>query len=60
MDPHPAAPLVNKDLSNIESPYMPNKLKVKSLCANLAYNQFTPAELADGTAWRILERTYRR
>ena len=58
MGPNAAEPLANKDLSKIESPYMPNKLKVKSLCANLAYNQFTPAELADGTAWRILERTY--
>ncbi len=60
MGPNAAAPLANTDLSKIESPYMPNKLKVKSLCANLAYNQFTPAELEDGTAWRILERNYRK
>ena len=34
--------------------------RVRQLCCNLAYGQFTPAEMIDGTAWRILNEFYDR
>jgi len=52
--------LANTDLAKIERPYMPSVAEVRSLCCNLAYNQFTPKEMQDGTAWRILQETYAR
>ena len=59
MGPNAAAPLANTDLSKIEKPFMPTTAMVKRLCANLAYNQFTPDEMANGTAWHILQMNYR-
>jgi len=60
MGPNAAKPLANTSLSKIEKPYMPSILEVKQLCNNLAYNQFTPKEMQDGTAWRILQENYSR
>jgi hypothetical protein len=59
MGPNAAAPLANTDLSKIEEPFMPTTAMVKRLCANLAYNQFTPDEMANGTAWKILQMNYK-
>jgi lipopolysaccharide biosynthesis glycosyltransferase len=55
MGPNAAQPLANTNLSRIEKPLMPVLEKVRELCCNLAYGQFTPAEMIDGTAWRILQ-----
>lgn len=60
MGPNAAQPLANSNLAQIEKPYMPSVAEVRSLCCNLAYNQFTPKEMQDGTAWRILQETYAR
>ena len=58
MGPNAAQPLANTDLAKIERPYMPSRSEVRALCCNLAYNQFTPNEMQDGTAWRILQENY--
>ena len=60
MGPNAAGPLANKELSRIEKPLMPVIDRVRELCCNLAYGQFTPAEMIDGTAWRILQEFYER
>ena len=55
MGPNAAEPLANTDLSKINNPSMPSVESVRELCCNLAYAQFTPGEMVDGTAWSILE-----
>ena len=60
MGPNAAGPLANKELSRIEKPLMPVVDRVRQLCCNLAYGQYTPAEMIDGTAWRILQEFYER
>jgi hypothetical protein len=39
---------------------MPVIDRVRQLCCNLAYNQFTPNEMVDGTAWSMLGDNYSR
>jgi len=60
MGPNAAEPLANTDLSKIEEPIMPKADRVRQLCCNLAYNQFTPGEMVDGTAWSMLQDNYTR
>tara|TARA_R110002111_G_scaffold61351_3_gene102025 strand:- start:10 stop:1398 length:1389 start_codon:yes stop_codon:yes gene_type:complete len=60
MGPNAAEPLANTDLSKIEEPMMPVIDRVRQLCCNLAYNQFTSAEMIDGTAWSMLGDNYSR
>lgn len=60
MGPNAAEPLANTDLSKIEKPMMPAVEMVRKLCCNLAYGQFTPGEMIDGTAWSILQEFYNR
>ena len=60
MGPNAAGPLANKELSRIEKPLMPVIDRVRELCCNLAYGQFTPAEMIDGIAWRLLQEFYER
>ena len=55
MGPNAAEPLANTDLKRLDSPLMPVVDRVRQLCCNLAYGQFTPAEMIDGTAWRLLQ-----
>jgi len=57
MGPNAAEPLANTDLSRIENPLMPVVDKVREFCCNLAYAQFTPEEMINGTAWSILQET---
>ena len=54
LGPNAAAPLCSQHISEIENPKIPTLDEVKTWAANLAYNQFTEAEMRDGTAWRIL------
>lgn len=60
MGPNAAEPLANTDLKRLENPLMPTVERIRQLCCNLAYGQFTPAEMIDGTAWRILNEFYDR
>jgi len=60
MGPNAALPLANTNLSRINRPMMPTRAAVRQLCCNLAYGQFTPREMVNGTAWRILNEFYDR
>ena len=60
MGPNAAEPLANKDISKINNPMMPTRSAVRQLCCNLAYGQFTSRELANGTAWKLLNEFYNR
>ncbi|WP_289036478.1 hypothetical protein [uncultured Roseibium sp.] len=46
-----AAPIGETDFSRIEMPVYPDR---DAWLRHLAYNQYTMAEIADGTAWRML------
>lgn len=52
--PNAASPMCLSDLSKIETPYYPYHEEVYKWCCYLSYGQFNNEELADGTAWRIL------
>jgi hypothetical protein len=54
--PCAASPLAQTDLSQISTPLYPDETLVQDHCASLAYGQFTHEEIADGSAWRILNR----
>ena len=55
LGPNAAAPLCSQSLSEIECLKIPTLDEVRAWAANLAYNQFTEAEMRNGTAWRILQ-----
>ncbi len=54
--PCAASPLALTDLTKIETPYYPDESLVHQHCASLAYGQFTVDEIANGTAWKILNK----
>lgn len=54
--PCAASPLALTDLSRISTPFYPDESLVKQHCASLAYGQFTSEEIANGTAWKILNQ----
>ena len=54
--PCAASPLAQTDLSQISAPAYPDESLVQDHCASLAYGQFTHEEIANGSAWRILNR----
>ena len=58
LGPNAAAPLCSQSLSEIECLKVPTVDEVRAWAANLAYNQFTEAEMRNGTAWRILQGNY--
>lgn len=53
-----AMPVANTDLSKIDNPWYPDRHLLESWLAHLAYCQFSNKELADGTAFRIIQETY--
>ena len=52
--PNAASPMCLTDLSKIETPYYPDPDEVHRWCCYLSYGQFNIDELANGTAWRLL------
>jgi lipopolysaccharide biosynthesis glycosyltransferase len=54
LGPNAAHSLSLSDLSQIESPYIPDPDELIAWAAHLSYCQFTELEMRDGTAWRIL------
>lgn len=51
---HAAKPVSGGSLENIDNPYFPSHDKLLAWCHHLAYGQFHVQEMADGTAYRIL------
>lgn len=51
---HAAAPVANRSLDQIESPYWPDSDKLHEWACHLSYGQFHVRELRDGTAMRIV------
>ena len=54
--PCAASPLTLTDLSKIATPFYPDESLVQQHCASLAYGQFTGEEIANGTAWKLLNK----
>jgi hypothetical protein len=54
--PCAASPLALTDLSQLSTPYYPDESLVQQHCASLAYGQFTGEEIANGTAWKLLNK----
>lgn len=54
MGPNAAQPLSNKDLSTIDTPFMPDMDQVHALLRCLAYHQFTVEEMRSGYAWTVI------
>lgn len=52
--PNAASHVCLDDLSKIETPYYPDEGLVRKWCCHLSYGQFSVEELANGTAWSIL------
>ena len=55
--PCAASPLASTDLSMLKNLYRPSQETVMKQCHTLAYGQFIQEEIADGTAWKILNET---
>ena len=55
--PCAASPLSLSDLSKIATPWYPDPESVAQHCHSLAYGQFTHQEIANGTAWKLLNET---
>jgi hypothetical protein len=54
--PCAASPLALTDLGQISTPFYPDESLVQQHCASLAYGQFTGEEIANGTAWKLLNK----
>jgi hypothetical protein len=51
-----AGPVSSQDLTQIDTPYYPDKDKVYQWACHLAYGQFHVSEMKDGSAWMILKQ----
>jgi hypothetical protein len=54
--PCAASALASTDLTKIATPFYPDETLVHQHCASLAYGQFTPEEIVNGTAHELLTR----
>jgi hypothetical protein len=54
--PCAASTLASTDLSTLNDPFRPNLKDITNMCKTLAYGQFTHEEIANGTAWRMLNQ----
>ena len=52
-----AQPVANTDLTTIDQPWYPDTDQIYAWACHLAYGQFHNTELADGTAWSIIQET---
>jgi arsenate reductase-like glutaredoxin family protein len=57
LGPNAAQSLCKQDLAQIENPFIPTEDELMAWAAHLAYCQFTEIEMANGTAWKILNET---
>jgi hypothetical protein len=56
LGPNAAGVVCSQTLSDVESPRVPSEDEREAWLRHLSYSQFTFAEMADGTAWRILNQ----
>ena len=56
LGPNAAGVVCSQTLSDVESPRVPTDDEREAWLRHLSYSQFTFAEMADGTAWRILNQ----
>ena len=56
LGPNAAAVVCSTDLSKVENPKFPTHDEREAWLRHLSYSQFTFAEMADGTAWQILNQ----
>lgn len=54
-----AAPISDHNINAVRDPFWASPAKREQWAANLAYCHFTPTEIGDGTAWKILKETMR-
>lgn len=54
-----ARPISATSIGSVLSPVWESQVRREQWAANLAYCHFTPDEIADGTAWKILKETAR-
>lgn len=52
-----ARPVANTDLTTIDQPWYPDQDQIYAWACHLAYGQFHNTELANGTAWSIIQET---
>jgi len=51
-----ASTLASTDLSTLPNPFRPSIEDITNMCKTLAYGQFTHEEIANGTAWKLLNK----
>lgn len=56
LGPNAASAVCSQSLQDVENPLIPTALEREAWLRHLSYSQFTFAEMADGTAWRILNK----
>jgi len=54
--PCAALPIASTDLSMLKNPYKPTQETINKQACNLSYGQFTVEEIADGTAYKLIEK----
>jgi hypothetical protein len=54
--PCAASVVASTDLSILKDPFKPSTESITDMCKTLAYGQFTHKEIADGTAWKLLNQ----
>lgn len=54
--PCAATPLASTDLSNLKNPFRPSEDLIYKQACNLAYGQFSLEEIANGTAYKLIEK----
>ena len=55
LGPHNAAEVIaERNIANIENPFIPSEKQMNNYVAHLSYCQFTVSEMKDGTAWKIM------
>jgi hypothetical protein len=54
--PCAASTVASTDLSTLKDPFKPALVDITNMCKTLAYGQFTHEEIANGTAWKLLNQ----
>jgi hypothetical protein len=52
-----ATPVGNTDLAKIDNPFYPDRDLLDAWCHSMAYGQYHVKELANGTAFRMMQES---